>query len=131
MKKLFFVIIFLLSFSGFAQNSKKTYTLHLGEIDNDTLVYEMELYDNFTFVNRKYSKKISDTTNDYKNWMVEIRKGTFKKEKGFFRLTQIDGDQSMNDSLIKIVFRQIWFYSCPDEKGKVRHCRSITYHRVD
>jgi hypothetical protein len=131
MKKLFFVIIFLLSFSGFAQNSKKTYTLHLGEKDNDTLVYEMELYDNFTFVNRKYSKKISDNTNDYKNWMVEIRKGTFKKEKGFFRLTQIDGDQSMNDGLIKIVFRQIWFYSCPDEKGKVRHCRSITYHRVD
>jgi hypothetical protein len=131
MKKHFFVIIFLLSFSGFAQNSKKTYTLHLGEKDNDTLVYEMELYDNFTFVNRKYSKKISDTTNDYKNWMVEIRKGTFKKEKGFFRLTQIDGDQSMNDGLIRIVFRQIWFYSCPDEKGKVRHCRSITYHRVD
>ncbi len=131
MKKLFFVIIFLLSFSGFTQNSKKTYTLHLGEKDNDNLVYEMELYDNFTFVNRKYSKKISDTTNDYKNWMVEIRKGTFKKEKGFFRLTQIDGDQSMNDGLIKIVFRQIWFYSCPDEKGKVKHCRSITYHRVD
>ena len=131
MKKLFFVIIFLLSFSGFAQNSKKTYTLHFGEKDNDTLVYEMELYDNFTFVNRKYSKKISDTTNDYKNWMVDIRKGTFKKEKGFFRLTQIDGDQSLNDGLIKIVFRQIWFYSCPDEKGKVKHCRSITYHIVD
>jgi hypothetical protein len=42
MKKLFFVIIFLLSFSGFAQNSKKTYTLHLGEKDNNTLVYEMD-----------------------------------------------------------------------------------------
>ena len=131
MKRLYIFILLIISVSGLAQNPKKTYTLHLGEKDNDSLVYEMELYEDYTFVNRKYSKKISDSTNDYKNWMVEIRKGTFKKEKGFFRLTQIDGDQSLNDGLIKIVFRQIWFYSCPDEKGKVKHCKSITYHRVD
>lgn len=131
MKRLYIFILLIISVSGLAQNPKKTYNLHLGEKDNDSLVYEMELYEDYTFVNRKYSKKISDSTNDYKNWMVEIRKGTFKKEKGFFRLTQIDGDQSLNDGLIKIVFRQIWFYSCPDEKGKVKHCKSITYHRID
>ena len=50
----------------------------------DTLVYEMELNNNKTFENRKYFKKTTDTISNYKKWMVDIRKGTFKKRKRVF-----------------------------------------------
>ena len=99
MKRLYIFILLIISVSGLAQNPKKTYTLHLGEKDNDSLVYEMELYEDYTFVNRKYSKKISDSTNDYKNWMVEIRKGTFKKETGFFGKLQSNGKKKTREKV--------------------------------
>ena len=119
MKKIYIAILFIFNISVFSQNTKKTYILHLSGKAQDTMVYEMELNNDNTFVDRKYSKKIADTTSNYKKWTVNIRTGTFKKEKGFFRLTQIDGDQCLNDALIKIVFGQIWFYDLPEKDGKV------------
>ena len=130
MKKLYIFTLLIFYISVYSQNSEKKYILHLRGEAQDTMVYEMELNNDNTFVNRKYSKKIADTTSNYKKWTVNIRKGTFKKEKGFFRLTQIEGDQCLNDALMKIVFGQIWFYVLPEKDGKVRRCNLITYHRA-
>ncbi|MFN7675767.1 hypothetical protein [Flavobacterium sp.] len=127
---LFFLLFLIFHISVFSQNDGKKYILHLRGEAQDTLVYEMELNNDKTFENRKYFKKTTDTISNYKKWMVDIRKGTFKKEKGFFRLTQMDGDQCLNGALIRIVFGQIWFYSQTEKDGKVRRCRLITYHRA-
>ena len=129
MKKLYTFVLLIFHILVFSQNTRKTYILHLRGEAQDTLVYEMELNSDNTFVNRKYSKKIADTTSNYRKWIVDIRKGTFNKEKGFFRLTQIDGDQTLNGTLMKIVFQQIWFYNLCENDGKFKRCRSITYHK--
>ena len=96
----------------------------------DTLIYEMELNSNNTFVNRKYSKKIADTESNYKKWKLEIREGTFHKENGFLRLTQIGGDQCLNGALMKVVFGQIWFYYVREKDEKIKRCNVLTYHRA-
>jgi hypothetical protein len=130
MKKLYIIALLIFHLSVFSQETSKIYTLHLRGEAQDTLVYEMELNTDNTYVNRKYSKKIADTTSNYKKWSVAIRKGTFTKEKGFFRLTQIDGDQCLNGTLMKIVFKQIWFYYTREKDGKVKRCNILTYHKI-
>ena len=130
MKKLYTFVLLIFHILVFSQNTRKTYILHLRGEAQDTLVYEMELNSDNTFVNRKYSKKIADTTSNYRKWIVDIRKGTFNKEKGFFRLTQIDGDQTLNGALMKIIFQQIWFYNLCENDGKIKRCWLITYHKA-
>ena len=130
MKILYIIAFLIFQITVFSQNSGKTYILHLRGEAQDSLVFEMEWNNDNTFVNRKYSKKITDTTSNYKKWMLNVRKGTFKKEKGFYRLTEIDGDQCLNDALIRIVFRQMWFYGQPEKDGKGKRCRLITYHKA-
>jgi len=130
MKKLYIVILLIFHVCVFSQNTTKMYTLHLSGEAQDTLVYEMEWNNDGTFVNRKYSKKVADTTSNYKKWKVDIRKGTYTKEKGYYRLSQNNGDQCLNGSLIRIVFGQIWFYYVRDKDQKIKRCNALTYHRA-
>lgn len=130
MKRLSIAVFLVFQVCTYAQTTYKTYTLHLKGEAQDTLVYEMELGGDRTFVNRKYSKKLTDTIKDYKKWDVVIRKGTYAKEKGYYRLTQTDGDQCLNGSLLRIIFKQIWFYGQPNAKGKLSRCWAMTYHRT-
>lgn len=130
MKRFYILILLIFHIIVFSQNATRTYILHLRGEAQDTMVYEMELNNDNTFVNRKYSKKIADTTSNYKKWMVDIRKGKFNKEKSFYRLTQIDGDQCLSGTLIKIVFNQIWFYNLQKKEGKFKRCKVITYRKA-
>jgi len=130
MKKLYLIGLLLFQLAVFSQEGSKTYILHLRGEAQDTLVYEMELHTDNTFANRQYSKKITDTTSNYKKWDVVTRKGTFAKDKGYVRLTQMEGDQCLNGALMKIVFQQIWFYYTREKDGKLRRCYPTTYHKV-
>ena len=100
MKGILLVLICLFQMAAIGQVSKKTYLLRCQEKDCNTLVFEMDLCSDSTFVNRKYTKRNTDSPRDYKKWNVEVRQVTFKKEKGLFlRLTQIGGDQSLQGKL--------------------------------
>ena len=52
MKKIYIAILFIFNISVFSQNTKKTYILHLSGKAQDTMVYEMELNNDNTFVDR-------------------------------------------------------------------------------
>lgn len=130
MKRLYILLFLIVQAGAYSQVTYKTYTAHLKGDAQDTLICEMEWYSNRTFVNRKYIKKLTDTIKDYKKWDVVIRKGTYAKEKGYYKLTQTEGDQCLNGSLIKIVFKQIWVYGQPNAEGKVSRCWAMTYHRT-
>ena len=107
MKRLYIVTFLIIQAVANSQVTHKVYTAHYKGDAQDTLICEMEWYSNRTFVNRKYFRKLTDTIKDYKKWDVVIRKGTYAKEKGYYKLTQTEGDQCLNGSLIKIIFNYV------------------------